>query len=178
MWVQLIFIVATLAWALEGVLFRSTKKVRDASFTYVTAAMLFTITVIILDGIFHWSTIENTVLWQSLGVLLYAGGICLRYWGIIQMAGSFSRLVQRPERLISSGPFQFLRHPLYFALLLVTTGLSLYVGTTFGLVSSVLLLFPVLAWRAKNEEKVLHKWFGAPYLAYAKNKKRIIPFIY
>ena len=79
--------------------------------------------------------------------------------------------------LITSGVFQFIRHPLYSSLLLF--GLGAYLKDP-SLLGGALLLIVVLGivLTARIEEKLNLERFGEEYQHYCEKTKRFIPFIY
>jgi protein-S-isoprenylcysteine O-methyltransferase Ste14 len=58
------------------------------------------------------------------------------------------------QRVISTGPYAWIRHPMYAAALLMLTGIPLALGSGWS-VLLVLILLPALIWRLKDEEKFL-----------------------
>lgn len=58
------------------------------------------------------------------------------------------------QRVISTGPYAWVRHPMYAAGLLMLSGIPLALGSGWS-VLLVLALFPALVWRLKDEEEFL-----------------------
>jgi protein-S-isoprenylcysteine O-methyltransferase Ste14 len=91
-------------------------------------------------------------------------------------AGQFS-IHAEPEKgtLISTGPYQYIRHPMYaFALLLIWSGILGHLSTVnvvIGLIVTV-----VASIRMVTEEQFLQERYP-DYAEYARKTKRIIPFI-
>jgi protein-S-isoprenylcysteine O-methyltransferase Ste14 len=81
------------------------------------------------------------------------------------------------QELITTGPYKFVRHPIYSSMLLMLIGTILYYGYLF-----LLVIFAIVAvtfiWRTKKEEKIMTKLFGKKYQNYMKRTKRLIPFVY
>ena len=130
---------------------------------------LIGIMVVFSEGIF--------ISWLALGIV--AVGILFGLWTI-----SYNRLGNfniRPElkegcELITTGPYQFVRHPMYTSVLLIT--LALAVATPSYLEwSSFLLLVMVLALKSVREERLWCEESMA-YKAYMKESKSFIPFLF
>lgn len=85
-----------------------------------------------------------------------------------------ARLLATHE-LVTSGPFGWVRHPIYSALLglLLATGLCLSSVAATAAGTAVYLLGT--HWRAAREEKLLLARFGETYLGYARRVPRLIP---
>ena len=79
--------------------------------------------------------------------------------------------------MISTGPYQYVRHPLYAGGLLLFLGTSLLLGSWYGLLL-VLVMIPGGAVRAVLEERVLREELPG-YDAYmAQVKYRLIPYVW
>lgn len=106
------------------------------------------------------------------GVLVVAGFVVL-FSGILEMRQIDKSPAHddEPTALLTDGPFQYTRNPLYLGLLVM------YVGVT-ALLNSLwpLLPFVVLAWyfdrMAKREEEYLEAVFGDEYVEYAQDVRR------
>ena len=83
-------------------------------------------------------------------------------------------LREKPE-LITSGPYQFVRHPIYSGFLLAMFGTGLADGTTWLLILIVMGIYFIYS--AKTEEKMMLKEFPEKYPAYMKKTKMLIPFV-
>jgi protein-S-isoprenylcysteine O-methyltransferase Ste14 len=81
---------------------------------------------------------------------------------------------QRPARILSSGAFAYVRHPLYLGSILVYLGLTVSTASLFCL---ALLVVIVLFYNyiAGFEEKLMEAKFGQVYIAYREQTGRWIP---
>jgi protein-S-isoprenylcysteine O-methyltransferase len=113
-------------------------------------------------------------------LVLFAGGIALRWWAIVTLGRFFTVdvAIHDDHELVRRGPFAFVRHPSYTGALLALLALSL----TFENVASVVcLLVPVTAavvYRIRVEEQALAGAFGKRWSAYCASAKRLIPGVY
>jgi protein-S-isoprenylcysteine O-methyltransferase Ste14 len=74
--------------------------------------------------------------------------------------------------LITSGPFRFSRNPIYLALILIFTGLSLAYGNAWGLIMTIIFLIAVVRFTIRPEEEYLEREFGADYSRYRSSVRR------
>jgi protein-S-isoprenylcysteine O-methyltransferase Ste14 len=106
-------------------------------------------------------------------------GIALGIWAVIVMKpGNFNIIPDPPpsSKLVNSGPYRFIRHPMYLALLMTTLPLVL---DSFSLVrlSFWLILMINLILKMDYEERLLVDGVEN-YDSYLGKSHRILPFIY
>ena len=132
-----------------------------------------------LDAVrFHWSQMP---VWLSV-----AGAIVLVYsfylfFATFRENSYLSPLVRiqedRGQTVVSTGPYHYVRHPMYAAALLFFLGTTLLLGSWYGLLLALLLVF-LIAGRAVLEERTLQKELQG-YDAYMTQVKyRLIPHVW
>ena len=85
--------------------------------------------------------------------------------------------VAREQKVISTGPYAIVRHPMYASALLYLAGTPLALGSFWGLLPFVAMI-PFLIWRLYDEESLLEKSLSG-YTEYQKKvRHRLIPFIW
>ena len=114
------------------------------------------------------------------GLLLFVAGIALRWWAIVHLGRFFTVNVAIAEdhRVVSDGPYRFVRHPSYAGALLAFLGLGLLVHNW---LAALVLLVPIMGmflWRMDIEERALSAALGEAYSGYMARTKRLIPFVY
>jgi protein-S-isoprenylcysteine O-methyltransferase len=114
------------------------------------------------------------------GIALMWIGIALRDWSVLTL-GTFFRvvvLVQDDHRLITHGPYRFLRNPSYTGALITFLGQGLITGNAVSL--AICVAGPVLAlgWRIHVEEQALRTRFGDEYARYAGRSWALVPFVW
>ncbi len=101
----------------------------------------------------------------------------LLHWSSVSMGRNWA-LVARTRgdaSLVTSGPFAYVRNPIYVALGLFMIAMAIAYGHSRMLIIA-LPLYALATWmRVALEEKVLRAAFGAEYDAYAKRVKRYLP---
>lgn len=110
--------------------------------------------------------------------LVVAGSILLKKEGKPNKNRNENGLFQfeKTSRLVDSGVYRYIRHPLYSSLIFLTWGILLKQTTwTTFILSVISSVFLFLA--AKVEEHECHLFFGDQYKVYMKRTKRFIPFL-
>src|SRR4051794_24488049 len=112
--------------------------------------------LIVLPAIGHrvgWSELPPTMV--LIGDLLVLTGWLGMF--LVLRENSFSAAtidLSEHQRVISTGPYAWVRHPMYAAALLMLSGIPLALGSGWSLLL-MLVLLPALIWRLKHEEKFL-----------------------
>jgi len=124
-------------------------------------------------------SIPARVIALILGTLLYFPGLALYLWGgytlgeMYKPSSAFGVQLNVGHRLITHGPFAFVRHPLYLGLQIAALGgLLVYRNWTFAF---VLVNFLGLFIRARREEQALAAEFGEQWKAYFQQVPAWIP---
>jgi protein-S-isoprenylcysteine O-methyltransferase Ste14 len=85
--------------------------------------------------------------------------------------------IQPDQKVIETGPYAIVRHPMYASALLLFVGTPLLLGSWWGLLISVLLIMAI-GWRAVHEERTLRSELSG-YDAYVgRVRYRFIPFVW
>jgi protein-S-isoprenylcysteine O-methyltransferase Ste14 len=80
------------------------------------------------------------------------------------------------HKLIRTGPYRLVRHPIYTGILLGFAGTAIIIGEPLGLVAFFLILAAYL-WKIRIEEKYLQEEFGEAYARYRKEVPALIPLL-
>jgi protein-S-isoprenylcysteine O-methyltransferase Ste14 len=108
-------------------------------------------------------------------LLLTIGGFALMIWAAIRLGRSIS-ILPEARRLVTSGPYALVRHPLYVGEAIAVTGIAMqYAWPWSFVILGVQCTFQFF--RVMYEERVLQKAFPV-YAAYAKETARLIPRVY
>ncbi|MEO8307511.1 MAG: isoprenylcysteine carboxylmethyltransferase family protein [Pseudomonadota bacterium] len=113
------------------------------------------------------------------GLACMLAGQVLRSWSIAVLGRLFTVnvAVREGHRLIESGPYRYLRHPSYTAILLVHLGIGLCIGNALSLIALMVPIVVVLINRIRVEEEVLATGLGT-YREYMNRTYRLVPGIY
>lgn len=114
---------------------------------------------------------DGVVIVSSLMIL---GGNLLTTWAICVLGRSFS-ILPECRRLVTSGPYRIVRHPLYLTESISTIGAMIHFLSP-GACALVAVQIGFQFVRMHYEEKLLAAMF-ADYAAYRQRTARIIPFL-
>jgi protein-S-isoprenylcysteine O-methyltransferase Ste14 len=113
----------------------------------------------------------------AVGAAVFACGIALAIWARVHLGRNWGMPMTEkadPE-LVTSGPYRFVRHPIYSGLLLAVIGTALATNL-FGLIIAAV-LGVYLYYCASVEERNLAAAFPTAYPAYRTGTKMLIPFV-
>lgn len=125
---------------------------------------------------FKWIVLPAWVSYASAVVFLLAYGL---YAEVLRENVYLSRTVevQQDQKVIDTGLYGLVRHPMYMSTLVLFLAMPLVLGSVISFVI-MLAYIPIIGKRIRNEEKVLEE--GLPgYVEYEKKvKRKVIPFIW
>ena len=128
-----------------------------------------------LDYRFQWLVLPKWLVILSAVIFLFA---YLLYAEVLRENTYLSRTVevQQGQKVIDTGLYGIVRHPMYTSTVLLFLSMPLVLGSLFSFV--IFLIYPIImVKRIKNEEQVLEEGL-AGYTEYKKRiKYRVIPFI-
>ena len=120
----------------------------------------------------NWASIIGTVLLVLGGILLLLSRIQLGKYGGPKL------VIEDKHQLITTGSYQYIRHPMYSGFLLLFFGYSLSFGSVIMTFTILVVFFLIFKNRMDIEEKLLISEFGEEYLVYMKRTKRLFPLLY
>jgi hypothetical protein len=112
------------------------------------------------------------------GALLTAIGIGFAIWARVNIGRNWSShaAVKEHHQLVTTGPYAYVRHPIYSGILLAALGTAL-TTSIFG-IGMLVFISITFAWRMNKEEKIMLELFPEQYPAYQKHTKRLVPFVW
>lgn len=157
----------------------ASKEKESQQKTVVALSALMFLASFILAGLdfrYGWTSLPSWMVWTSTGVLLMS---YLMYAEVMRENAYLSRTieVQENQKVIDTGLYGIVRHPMYSATVFLFLSMPLVLGSMMSFVV-MLVYIPIINARIKNEEKVLSE--GLPgYQEYKqKVRSKVIPFIW
>jgi protein-S-isoprenylcysteine O-methyltransferase Ste14 len=123
-----------------------------------------------------WAGMPAPIWLRWIGVGLMLIGAALVTWTFRSIGRNLTDTVvtRKQHRLVVSGPYRWVRHPLYTSVAVLTTAISLVTANWF-LLASGLTAFGLLVVRTRTEERNLLARFGADYRQYMERTGRFLP---
>lgn len=115
---------------------------------------------------------------QWVGVGLCLAGIGFAVWARVYIGRNWGMPMSLREghELVTSGPYAYVRHPIYSGLMLAMIGSALTESLLWMLV--FVLYFAYFLFSARSEEKTMLAQFPDAYPAYRRRTKMLIPFVF
>jgi protein-S-isoprenylcysteine O-methyltransferase Ste14 len=115
---------------------------------------------------------------KKAGIVVVVLGMLLVVWSAFHLRGAFLGEVE-PTRndLVRSGPYKFIRHPVYLGMTIALTGAAISLRSWPGLLAVFGLFLPSEIYRAKLEEESLRKMHGAEWESYIRETGFLLPFL-
>ncbi len=114
---------------------------------------------------------------QVVGVILFLSGLGLAVWARLYLGRNWGMpMTQKDEpELVTSGPYHFVRHPIYSGILLAMLGTALATNIYWLIAFGVMGVYFIYS--ARVEERLLGASFPSTYQGYRTKTKMLIPFV-
>ena len=123
-------------------------------------------------------SVRTPLFW--IGCALMVAGMLFRWWAVRVLANYFTVdvAIHDDHQLIRTGPYRLLRHPSYTGSLATFYGFALALGSAWSLALIVVVVTTAFLRRIQVEERALTSAFPQDYPVYARETKRLIPFVW
>jgi protein-S-isoprenylcysteine O-methyltransferase Ste14 len=179
-WIPSIYLMRTDPAALERRMragpIAEARTVQRIIISIALASLAAMMVVSAFDHRFGWSSVPAAVCLA--GDVLVAIGLGLSMFVVVQNSYAAANItVEAEQKVISTGLYGLVRHPMYTGNVLLMTGIPLALGSYWGLVF-VLPGLVVLAFRIRDEEKLLEQELDG-YRAYTRRVHyRLVPYVW
>jgi protein-S-isoprenylcysteine O-methyltransferase Ste14 len=114
-----------------------------------------------------------------IGTIIVVLGLAFAIWARRHLGANWSMSVsvKREHELIRSGPYRFVRHPIYTGILIAILGTGVTIGEWRAVVSLAFAFFSFQR-KASLEERWMVETFGAAYEDYRAKVRALIPFVF
>jgi protein-S-isoprenylcysteine O-methyltransferase Ste14 len=185
---ETVFTVAVAAWAVFEFVMRVRQRLQskgpaslDRSAFVLVPCLVAAIIVAELLGRRGGLPWPGGLVWPFVaGMVLIVAGIALRAWSILTLGRFFQYWIkiQPGHRVVTGGPYRYVRHPSYTGIGLVLAGIALACDDVWSLVAVAVLGGAGLAVRIRAEERQLSQSLGEEYERFAAGRKRLVPGVW
>ena len=184
---EAVFIIAVGTWVLFEAVMRVVQRLRaagpsdDRSFFVLLPAMAASVIAAEALGRRGGLPWPGGEVWPVVaGIALIAAGLALRIWSIATLGRFFEYQiqVQSGHRVVTGGPYRYVRHPSYTGIALVLAGIALACDDVWSLAAVAVLGGAGLWVRIRAEERQLTEALGADYERFAAGRKRLVPGVW
>ena len=138
-------------------------------------ALIYVLAGAVISWFFDWSKVPGLL--APLGILLVAISWILPVWAIVLFRREGTEVEPTSptnRKLITSGPYQFTRNPMYLGLVILTIGVAIWVGA-WPMFGAPIALFATANWvHIPFEEAKMRRQFGPIYDDYVARVRRWI----
>jgi protein-S-isoprenylcysteine O-methyltransferase Ste14 len=128
-------------------------------------------------GEFLRAAIFNSTTWtNALGIAITVAGLAFAIWARAYLGANWSSAVtvKIGHQLIRTGPYRWVRHPIYTGMISAMVGTAI-VRDQVRAVTAVVLLYLGFKVKSKIEERTMAETFGAQYETYSRTTGAIVP---
>jgi protein-S-isoprenylcysteine O-methyltransferase Ste14 len=115
---------------------------------------------------------------RAVGIAITAAGLALAFWARYHLGRNWSGQITLKEdhHLVCSGPYRYLRHPIYSGILVGMLGTALAVGRYRALLGLVIAVAGFM-WKAHQEDVWLARAFGEEFERHRRRTGALVPRI-
>ena len=111
------------------------------------------------------------------GFIIFLIGLMLAIWARVNLGKNWGMPMTQKVKaeLITTGPYRYIRHPIYTGILLAMLGTALASSSFWFLIFAIATLYFIYC--ALAEERIMLKLFPKTYPAYKRRTKLLIPWV-
>ncbi|OGS21134.1 MAG: hypothetical protein A3J83_00750 [Elusimicrobia bacterium RIFOXYA2_FULL_40_6] len=123
---------------------------------------------------------EMNMMVTAIGLSLWISRFFIKFWGARTLGKFWSSHIEIRDshKLVNTGPYKYLRHPVYFSNIIDFIGLPMITNSYYVLFSGTIIMILLMILRIPFEEKALISKLGDEYKEYQKETYAVIPFIF
>ena len=161
----------------RGLALRGETLVRSRGLAHYVAYFFFVPYLVIAERPGPQLDVPESLRWVGLVIVLFGVGFAV--WAIATLGRHYDLELEihRDHELVRTGPYRFVRHPIYTGLGLHFVGACLATGNLVLIAGTLLITFPALYLRATTEERLLRERFGQAYDTYAREVGMLVPLL-
>jgi protein-S-isoprenylcysteine O-methyltransferase len=184
LYIDAVWISALIVWVVGALTTKRAARVQSPG-SRLMQALFFILAFLLLFqdafplGPLAWRFVPRSSAASYTGLVLTVVGVAFAIWARFYLGRNWSGTVtiKQDHKLIRTGPYALVRHPIYTGLELAVLGTAVAMGEIRGLAAAGVALIGIRL-KFGLEEKFMTDRFGAEYVQYKKNVKTMIPFVW
>jgi protein-S-isoprenylcysteine O-methyltransferase Ste14 len=174
-----VWVIFWLGWLAAALTAKQAAQSRMRNFIGLRLGVFVIVILVSRSGAFkgHHTIVSNPVL-QGIGMGLFLTGLGLAVWARVYLGRNWGTPMSEKvgAELVTSGPYRYIRNPIYSGLILAAIGTAIAVSW-FWLVA-VVFMGAYFIYSASVEEHIMERLFPNEYPTYKRSTKMLIPFIF
>jgi len=144
----------------------------------IRAVIVVIVLLLVRFGAFRGHGVSTDPWRAGVGLTLFAVGLAFATWARVHIGRNWGTpMTQKDEpELVTSGPYHFVRHPIYSGILVAGVGTA--VALSWLWLTAVALAGVYFIYSATVEERYLTQRFPEDYPAYKRSTKMLVPFVF
>jgi protein-S-isoprenylcysteine O-methyltransferase Ste14 len=128
-------------------------------------------------GALAWALWPPSPAAHRIGVALVSAGLGFAIWARVHLGSNWSGTVsvKQGHELIRSGPYAWVRHPIYTGLITALLGTTIASGTVHAAIGLAIIVVALLR-KSRTEEQFMRERFPGEYQRYSAQVPALIPF--
>jgi len=180
-WAQRLWMLLLLVWAVLWNGAKQAKRREDWSQRAVHLILLIPGAALLFGPTLPWQSLDERVLpdapmvWET-GLALTALGVGVAIWARLILGGNWSGTVtlKKDHELVRSGPYRWIRHPIYTGMVVALVGSGLIRDHRKGWIGLAIVLAAFYI-KARREERFLSEEFGDSYREHSRRTGMFLP---
>jgi protein-S-isoprenylcysteine O-methyltransferase Ste14 len=139
----------------------------------------FWLSLSLYDNLSLWKLIIQGQYIKIIGFLLLFLSLAFSVWARVILGKNWSGVIQKVQgqRLITKGPYRYIRNPIYTGIIGGFIGTFIIVGTLASLLGMLIIIVTYIL-KTVKEERFLVESFGDEYIEYKKRTWALLPLIF
>jgi protein-S-isoprenylcysteine O-methyltransferase Ste14 len=132
-----------------------------------------------LPGLLAEQILPDSTWTAAAGLIITIAGLGFAVWARVHLGRNWSGLplIHEQHTLTRTGPYRYVRHPIYSGITLALLGTA--IGTGYVIMfTCVPLVFVLFVVKSRMEERVLIEEFRDDYARYRREVKALIPYVF
>jgi protein-S-isoprenylcysteine O-methyltransferase Ste14 len=170
-------------WLISAWKTRSPVKRKLSGFSYFLYGIVWVALCLLLvnwlsPDLMAVRVVPDSIGFTITGLLITVAGLAFAIWARVHLGKNWSGMptIREEHTITRTGPYRFVRHPIYSGILLALTGTAIGIGYLI-VFFCVILIFGLFVIKFRMEEKFLLEEFGEEYARYKREVKALIPCV-